>query len=52
MYGDELVRAFGEFKAVWDPGNKMNPGKCVRPYRLDENLRWRSSRPALAAVAG
>ena len=40
MYGDELVRAFGEFKAVWDPDNRMNPGKCVAPYRLDENLRW------------
>ena len=43
MYGDELVRAFGEFKAVWDPGNKMNPGKVVWPYRLDENLRWGTS---------
>lgn len=40
MYGDELVRAFAEFKAIWDPGNRMNPGKCVEPYRLDENLRW------------
>ncbi len=40
MYGDELVQAFGEFKAIWDPLNTMNPGKCVHPYRLDENLRW------------
>ena len=40
MFGDELVRAFGEFKAIWDPQNKMNPGKVIHPYKLDENLRW------------
>jgi len=39
MYGPELVRAFEEFKAVWDPGNRMNPGKIVHAYRADENLR-------------
>lgn len=39
MFGEELVRAFGEFKAIWDPGNRMNPGKVVHPYRLDEHLR-------------
>ena len=40
MYGDELVQAFREFKAIWDPLGKMNPGKIVSPYKLDENLRW------------
>jgi FAD/FMN-containing dehydrogenase/Fe-S oxidoreductase len=39
MYGDELVGAFEEFKSIWDPDWKMNPGKVVRPYRIDENLR-------------
>ncbi|MGI8968821.1 MAG: FAD-binding and (Fe-S)-binding domain-containing protein [Chloroflexota bacterium] len=39
MFGPELVRAFGEFKAIWDPTEKMNPGKVVHPYRLDQNLR-------------
>ncbi len=39
MYGDELVEAFREFKAIWDPDWKMNPGKIVNPYRMDENLR-------------
>lgn len=39
MFGEELVRAFGEFKALWDPQNRMNPGKVVEPYRLDQNLR-------------
>jgi FAD/FMN-containing dehydrogenase/Fe-S oxidoreductase len=39
MYGPELVQAFREFKAIWDPAGKMNPGKVVDPYRIDENLR-------------
>ena len=39
MYGPELVRAFDQFKALWDPDGKMNPGKVVRPYRMDEHLR-------------
>jgi FAD/FMN-containing dehydrogenase/Fe-S oxidoreductase len=39
MFGDELVRAFGEFKAIFDPAGRMNPGKIVDPYRPDENLR-------------
>jgi FAD/FMN-containing dehydrogenase/Fe-S oxidoreductase len=39
MFGPELVQAFGEFKAIWDPTNKMNPGKVVDPYPLDSNLR-------------
>jgi FAD/FMN-containing dehydrogenase/Fe-S oxidoreductase len=39
MFGGELVRAFREFKAIWDPDGKMNPGKKVDPYRSGENLR-------------
>ncbi|HTE91823.1 MAG TPA: FAD-linked oxidase C-terminal domain-containing protein [Terriglobales bacterium] len=39
MFGPELVQAFREFKSLWDPEWKMNPGKVVEPYRLDENLR-------------
>ncbi|SEP80632.1 FAD-binding and (Fe-S)-binding domain-containing protein [Streptomyces radiopugnans] len=39
MFGPELVEAFGRLKTVFDPGNRMNPGKVVAPYRLDENLR-------------
>ncbi|MEU0084510.1 FAD-linked oxidase C-terminal domain-containing protein [Streptomyces sp. NPDC006274] len=39
QYGPELVHAMREFKAIWDPGHKMNPGKVVDAYRLDENLR-------------
>jgi FAD/FMN-containing dehydrogenase/Fe-S oxidoreductase len=39
MFGNELVEAFNEFKAIWDPENRMNPGKVVHPYRVDQNLR-------------
>ncbi|ELR73118.1 lactate dehydrogenase like protein [Fulvivirga imtechensis AK7] len=40
MYGENIVRAFREFKAIWDPDWKMNPGKVVQPYGLTTNLRW------------
>ncbi len=40
MFGPELVGAFQEFKSIWDPDWKMNPGKVVRPYHRDENLRY------------
>ncbi|MEU5362393.1 FAD-binding and (Fe-S)-binding domain-containing protein [Streptomyces sp. NPDC005925] len=39
MFGAELAEAFGRLKAVFDPLNRMNPGKVVAPYGLDENLR-------------
>ncbi|MGC8841071.1 MAG: FAD-binding and (Fe-S)-binding domain-containing protein [Candidatus Sumerlaeaceae bacterium] len=39
MFGPELVEAFREFKAIWDPDNKMNPGKIVDAYGPAENLR-------------
>ncbi|MGE4110430.1 MAG: FAD-binding and (Fe-S)-binding domain-containing protein [Burkholderiales bacterium] len=40
MYGEELMQAFREFKAIWDPENRMNPGKVIDPYRADENLKY------------
>ena len=50
MYGDELMQAFREFKAIWDPRGKMNPGKLIDAYRVDENLRlgptYNPARPA------
>ncbi|MDW5378750.1 FAD-binding and (Fe-S)-binding domain-containing protein [Halomonas sp. HP20-15] len=45
MYGKELVEAFREFKRIWDPQWKMNPGKVVDAYRLDENLRLLNYHP-------
>jgi len=39
QYGEELLEAMREFKRIWDPDWKMNPGKVVDPYRLDEHLK-------------
>ncbi|MFL6099396.1 MAG: FAD-binding and (Fe-S)-binding domain-containing protein [Actinomycetales bacterium] len=39
MFGAEVVEAFGRVKDLFDPGDRMNPGKVVRPYRLDQHLR-------------
>ncbi|HVC91840.1 MAG TPA: FAD-binding and (Fe-S)-binding domain-containing protein [Acidobacteriaceae bacterium] len=42
MFGPELMQAFCEFKAIWDPTNKMNPGKLADPigvYQPQDNLR-------------
>lgn len=40
MYGPELVDAFRQVKAVFDPRGRMNPGKVVDPYPLDANIRF------------
>jgi Fe-S oxidoreductase/FAD/FMN-containing dehydrogenase len=43
MFGPELMQAFAEFKALWDPSNHMNPGKLIDPiavYDPIENLRF------------
>ncbi len=39
MFGPELINAFRQFKAVWDPQNRMNPHKVVDAYLPTENLR-------------
>lgn len=39
MYGPELMQAFREFKAIWDPDGRMNPGKAVDPFPPVSNLR-------------
>ena len=43
MFGPDLYAAFQEFKAIWDPRNKMNPGKTVTTagevYTNVQNLR-------------
>ncbi len=40
MFGRELVAAFERFKDVFDPDNKMNPGRVVRPRPLDADLHF------------
>lgn len=39
MYGDDLLKCFREFKAIWDPENRLNPGKAIEPFPMDSNLR-------------
>jgi len=39
MYGPELIKAFHEFKEIWDPDWKMNPGKIIDSYGQTTNLR-------------
>ncbi|GAB1692898.1 FAD-binding and (Fe-S)-binding domain-containing protein [Krasilnikovia sp. M28-CT-15] len=39
MFGDDLTYAFGQFKAIFDPDNRMNPGKVTAPNPLDGQLR-------------
>ena len=39
MFGDRIVSAFEELKAVFDPEDRMNPGKVVHPAPLDAHLR-------------
>jgi FAD/FMN-containing dehydrogenase/Fe-S oxidoreductase len=45
MFGPELMEAFREFKRIWDPSGKMNPGKIVDPNPIVENLRLSGGRP-------
>jgi FAD/FMN-containing dehydrogenase/Fe-S oxidoreductase len=39
MYGRELVGAFRDFKAAFDPERMMNPGVLADPEPLDTHLR-------------
>ncbi|MFH9002918.1 FAD-binding and (Fe-S)-binding domain-containing protein [Streptomyces afghaniensis] len=51
MFGERLVTAFGELKALFDPGNRMNPGKVVDPNPVDGQLRLGPSwHPASSAT--
>ncbi len=39
MFGPDLIEAFREFKSIWDPDWKMNPGKVVDPFPITSNIR-------------
>jgi FAD/FMN-containing dehydrogenase/Fe-S oxidoreductase len=41
MFGAPLTRAFEAVKDGFDPGNHLNPGKIVRPYRMDDRALMR-----------
>jgi Fe-S oxidoreductase len=40
MYTPRIIEAFREFKAIWDPTNRMNPKDKVDPKKLDDDLRF------------
>ena len=39
MFGPELMGAFREFKRLWDPDNRMNPGKLIDAREPHADLR-------------
>ncbi|MDH3514610.1 MAG: FAD-binding protein, partial [Gammaproteobacteria bacterium] len=49
MFGTRLVRAFEEVKDSFDPAGRFNPGKIVRPPRMDDRGLFRY-RPGYAVA--
>ena len=45
MYKPTVLRAFEEFKRLFDPGDVLNPGIGVRPAPVDADLRRPAARP-------
>ncbi|MCU1572735.1 MAG: FAD-linked oxidase [Micrococcaceae bacterium] len=51
MYSNEMMQAFAEFKAIWDPAGVLNPGQIVDPAPITADLalsgvpqrQWRTS---------
>ncbi len=39
MFGPRLMQAMETFKSIWDPRGRLNPGKVVKAFKVDENLR-------------
>ncbi|GAB3288134.1 FAD-binding and (Fe-S)-binding domain-containing protein [Parasphingorhabdus pacifica] len=44
MYSPTVIEAFREFKAIFDPENRLNPGVLVQPRPIDADLRVRPGR--------
>jgi ferredoxin len=49
MFGPELMQAFREFKSLWDPDWKMNPGKLIDPLQARRKSPPRRRLRSLAA---
>jgi FAD/FMN-containing dehydrogenase/Fe-S oxidoreductase len=45
QFGRDLVAAFEDYKEIWDPDHKMNPGKVVWPRPRTSDLRLTDYRP-------
>ncbi|MEI5999754.1 FAD-binding protein [Paraburkholderia bengalensis] len=41
QYGPRINKAFSEIKALFDPQNRMNPDKIVRPPKMDDARNFR-----------
>ena len=54
MFGPRLVGAFEEVKDAFDPGGLFNPGKIVRPERMDDRelLRYKPGYAPLPVETG
>ncbi|WP_407650306.1 FAD-binding and (Fe-S)-binding domain-containing protein [Cellulomonas edaphi] len=50
MYSERAIALFGQFKALLDPRDLLNPGVLVRPAALDADLRRPAARPLLATT--
>ncbi|MGH8141622.1 MAG: FAD-binding and (Fe-S)-binding domain-containing protein, partial [Steroidobacteraceae bacterium] len=56
MFGARLTQVFEAVKDAFDPQGRLNPGKLVRPYRMDDRALmrfregYRASVPARAAL--
>jgi FAD/FMN-containing dehydrogenase/Fe-S oxidoreductase len=50
QFGSRLDRAFAQVKALFDPENRMNPGKIVSPPRMDDAALFRTG-PSYERIA-
>jgi Fe-S oxidoreductase len=41
QYGPKINQAFSEIKQLFDPGNRFNPDKIVRPPKMDDRSNFR-----------
>ncbi|HUN40127.1 MAG TPA: FAD-linked oxidase C-terminal domain-containing protein [Acetobacteraceae bacterium] len=51
MFGSRIARAFEAVKDAFDPAGMMNPGRVVRPPRMDDRSLFRYA-PGYAPIAG
>jgi FAD/FMN-containing dehydrogenase/Fe-S oxidoreductase len=51
MFGPRIVRAFEQVKDAFDPTDMLNPGRVVRPPRMDDRSLFRYP-PGYAAAPG
>ncbi|MGH9511378.1 MAG: FAD-binding and (Fe-S)-binding domain-containing protein [Terriglobales bacterium] len=47
MFGPDLITAFRRFKTLWDPTNRMNPGKLIDADQPTDYLRINTAHPPI-----